>query len=367
MTRPSAEKPNLLLWRNHWFWAAVALILVVLAVAMIWAGYRQPWTGFGPNANAQSEVARGKTLWDWLELVLLPLAVAGSAACLAAWANRRAGQEAEDREAHRAFLRRQGRLGESVLHAYIDRITALLDRGLDTSDPGDAVRGIARAHTLTVLQQLDGAGKRILVLFLYELGLLGRDPAVDLRGADLSQADLKGANLGGANLSRANLTEANLSEAGLEEANLSEAILRQADLSQARLNGADLSGADLCRAYLSGVALIGANLSWTDLSQADLSGAILADAYLTGATLVRTNLHEANLDQADLSRANLSRAFLSGASLNGADLSGAWLEDAYLSGTTLERANLKDARVSGDQLTAYSLKGATMPDGTVHE
>ena len=85
-----------------------------------------------------------------------------------------------------------------------------------------------------------------------------------------------------------------------------------------------------------------------DLNGADLSGAILSYVSLTGVRL---------------SGANLSHAQLMDADLSGADLS-----DADLSDTDLRKANLTGAKASAEQLKqAKSLKGATMPDGSIHE
>jgi uncharacterized protein YjbI with pentapeptide repeats len=51
-----------------------------------------------------------------------------------------------------------------------------------------------------------------------------------------------------------------------------------------------------------------------------------------------------------------------------ADQFGADLSQANLNGTDLGRANLRGAKVTQAQLDhAYTLEGATLPDGTVYE
>lgn len=68
------------------------------------------------------------------------------------------------------------------------------------------------------------------------------------------------------------------------------------------------------------------------------------------------NLHKANLAGADLIWANLI----------GADLRGADLTRADLRHANLENANLETAIVTERQLAqAVSLKGATLPNGTI--
>ena len=59
--------------------------------------------------------------------------------------------------------------------------------------------------------------------------------------------------------------------------------------------------------------------------------------------------------------------FLIEADLSDIFLSGANLKSTYLSNTNLTGANLFGAEMSTEQLDkAKSLKGATMPDGSIH-
>jgi hypothetical protein len=102
---------------------------------------------------------------------------------------------------------------------------------------------------------------------------------------------------------------------------------------------------DRCIIDLSGGSSYG--LDGADLYEADLFGVTLSGASLRGVRLGKANMIAANL-----SGANLSRAYLYDADLQHADLSG---------------ANLSFAKVDVEQLKkASSLKGATMPDGSIH-
>jgi uncharacterized protein YjbI with pentapeptide repeats len=257
---------------------------------------RSGWTGLGayenPNYAEQPRFLWGKSVWDWLDLLLVPvvLAIGG---LLFNRAERRAEREI-------AAERTQ----EARLQSYLDKMTELmLEKGLRTSEPKSEVRDIARARTLTALRSLDGERKDVLLQFLYESDLVNRKAIIDLNKADLRWALLRGALL--------------------LRANLSWAILGEADLHGAILGEADLRGADLSKAILR----------WTDLLKADL---------------FRADLRWADLRWADLRWADLRKANLTGADLREADLTG--------------------AKVTEEQLAqARSLKGATMPDGTVHE
>src|SRR5215216_1651618 len=224
--------------------------------------FRQPpqgrgwwrWTGF---AN--------KTLWDWLQLLVVPamLALVGF---LLAEAQENIQQQAEESRAQ-----------DEALQAYLEGMgNLLLDEGLLTSQEDEEVRTLARARTLTILGRVDGARKRSVVQFLYESQLIQKDqPIVSLSGADLTDADLSGTDLRGADLRVADLRRAYLSRAVLFGADLSDAVLFDADLSDAFLGGADLSDARLGGADLSDIR--GVTPEELEATAFSLSGAKMPD------------------------------------------------------------------------------------------
>jgi hypothetical protein len=257
------------------------VVIVVAVLVLIRIGYALPGTGFGQSKAAQ-DVRPAKTLWDWMDLLIVPVVLAIGGYFLNT-SQTRATQAAAER-----------RTQDEALQAYLDHMSAMLLPNKELPSlykalPGDSLRSVARARTLTVLPRLFGDRKARVVQFLHEAGLIAKGrPIVDLAGADLSGADLIEANLSGADLSGANLREANLIEADLKGADLSGADLsganlREANLVWTRLKGADLSGANLIEAGLIEANLIEANLIWTDLKGADLSGANLIEADLTRA------------------------------------------------------------------------------------
>jgi hypothetical protein len=259
---------------------------------------------------------RGKTMWDWLGLLLVPVIILGATGALIYFEEQKENKRADallevereraealaeallgvERERSEALLEAEkaraeallkvenqraqaqqqvedDRVGQSVLQSYIQDMTELLlDKGLATAGPSLPVRRIARSSTLTAVRQLDGDRKGILLQFLYESNLIrGFDPIISLRRADLRDASLSGVNLSGADLSDADLSGANL---------------RFTLLQGTVLSGANLRGADLRFAlFLSHANLIGANLRGADLRSADLRGARLSSAYLERANL----------------------------------------------------------------------------------
>src|SRR5918995_4193387 len=213
---------------------------------------RKPWT---------VKEYGGKTLWDWLQLLIVPLVLSAIGFWFTALQDARQqqienqrAQQAQNIENKRAKAEREladQRAQDEALQAYFDQMSLLLlEKDLANSEPGSKVRTLARARTLTVLRAMDGARKGLIMQFLAESDLISRDRSVlDLTGADWH-----------------------------------EAILNDADLS-----GTELSGLDFNPPPYDGPA----QLFGTNLSDADLSGADLSHAYLKGATVKEEQLEQA--------------------------------------------------------------------------
>jgi uncharacterized protein YjbI with pentapeptide repeats len=314
-----------------------------------------------------------KTLWQFLDLLIVPLALAIIGFGFTAQQQVRQTQIEEERAQNAA------------LQAYLDQMNPLiLEEGLLGSEEGDTVYTLAKARTTTVLAQLNGVHNQAVTRFLFESGLL-RKPALlakaDLQDAKLHKAVLEGANLADTQLNRANLTDAVLVDADFyaeekvgKSTQTITADLTRADLSRATLLGANLSGCYLKEATLTDATLQSADLSSADLQGADLSHTALQGANLSPATVpgsppglspkIPTNLTDSDLRDAALQGANLSSAVLQNANLTDADLTEANLTDAFL-----KDADLSEARGwTIEQLTAArSLEGATMPHGQKYE
>lgn len=289
-------------WKKYLLYASLIIVgggLIFLLIETI----RAKNTGF-----------ETKTLWDWMELLVIPVVLAVGAFFLNRSERKTEREIATDRQQ------------EAALQAYLDRMADLLLKEKLLTTENEEVRNVARVRTLTVLRGLDSKRKRLLLAFLEEAGLLRawikeqtgelnyrKYPSVDLSGADFSGADLEGMYLFHAHLIKVNFSGANLVKANLDGCDLSDAILINADSRETLFN--DFPG-------------VPAKLNDAKLEKANLSGAYL---------------HEVQLINADLSLANLNGAILSD-------------------------ANLKGAIVTEEQLAkAKSLKGAIMPDGTKHE
>ena len=168
--------------KQHLVAILVVTIILVVAIAFILAGYRFDWTGF--NGTNKS----GKTLWDWLQLLIIPVILAVGGFWLNQIQRSREQRTTEQRDKTEREIALDNQR-EVALQAYIDKMSELLfEKGLRESESEDEVRIIARARTLTVLAGLDADRKGNLLQFLYEARLINKD----VRGGILN---LEGANL----------------------------------------------------------------------------------------------------------------------------------------------------------------------------
>ena len=225
-------------WRLRIKWRTLWIMLLVVGWGAVIVGivgaylFKWPWTGF--------EITQNGTLWDWLNLLFAPVLAAALPFVI--------------REQHNGTNSRVSDQEEAALQAYLDRMSdLLLTKGLREAQPGNHVREVARAWTLTALQRVGKNRKGVVLQFLHKACLIYKgEVIIDLSGADLRWADLRHSKLNRADLSGVDLSAADLRNSDLSEANLSGANLSEANLSGVNLRGTDLNGANLREATYRG-------------------------------------------------------------------------------------------------------------------
>lgn len=307
-------------------------------------------TGIMPFTDPNQNYYRGKTLWDLLDLLIIPLVLALGAFGL----NQSARKVELEIAKNRDELERQSRKdqeNESALQNYLDKMSQLiLEKGLTKSQPDDPIRDVARSRTLTVLRVLDGLRKGLLLRFLYEAELINKSSTViDLRSADLSGADLV----------KVNLYNANLPEVSFKGANLEQAVLEGANLSNA-----NFEGANLCKASLRWANLSEANLAFSNLHQTVVVSANFDLANLSNATFTNASIIQCKFSDSNLSKVNFNSSNLTGTSFFGADLTSAKLNNAQLTDSNLLWADLTETDFTGAIVTSEQLKRARSLENT---
>lgn len=279
---PSQDTETTKWWQGELGRLAVLSIVFVAAIILL---YQTKWSGL-----------QGKNVWDWMDLIIVPLVLASGGLLL----RRIEDQRTEREEAREKQQAREG-LMDSIFQSYLDDMSDLminhqLQTNLDivtahreqktTETNTDKVSGgsgekpsdepiaantvdtarlaeatavvtVARARTVTVLKSLDVTRRDLLSNFLRETSLVtGKRGTlltyIDLSGMDLSRTDLYEFNFTGslfyrANLSHTNLLKTNFSNAYLFRANLSYAGLSSTNFCQACLHQATLEHAYLER------------------------------------------------------------------------------------------------------------------------
>lgn len=149
-------------------WVILVGLILLIAFWAIWPQVAPPRTGFGEylpqTSNAQANLPmpeRAKTLWDWMELLLVPF----SLSLVAVWIN----HSLQNREKAKA----EDQLLERALQEYFKEISnLLLSNDLYLAKRNDDVRFIAIAHSSNILERLDGQRKGVVLKFLRSLDLI---------------------------------------------------------------------------------------------------------------------------------------------------------------------------------------------------
>lgn len=266
------------------FWIVVLSSIILLLVFIIRPELAPSWSGLAEASLPAPGIEPAKDLWDWLQLLAVPLFLGIGAWWLGSslWmtgqsfvsGRRDAERELETTRQHREAVER-----------YYEHMTELLLNGhlRSVGNRDTQVRRVAQARTLALMRSVDGKHKGQAVQFLYDSGLIGSARVVELKHADLSGVSMAGSFL----------RNANFWQADMRGANLAGADLNGADFWFCDMTGATLAGASLRGAHLGGVNLRRADLRATDLTGANLNKAVLDGADLTNARVTAQQLSRA--------------------------------------------------------------------------
>lgn len=301
-------------------------------------GYQSEWTGF--RYSGDDGYPEWRTLWDWMQLFIVPLVLAVVAVLFSRAESATTRRTERNRSAQNRSLS-EIQQQENLLNDYINRLSdLLLKHELRESNENAEVRDAARAMTLNVVRRLNGVRKGFVVRTIADAGL---HQVLDLSDISLATADLQGADL------RKFL---------LCDSDISRADLRHADLSGAVVDGAEVSSSDLQNSNLTEVRLDNAKLNLCILSGCKAEAASFVGAELRGAQLDRTNLLGADFSNADMFSADLSGADLRGCNFSGADLRGANLSGAQCGDVNFEGADLFSADITSTDISRAQLMRA---------
>jgi hypothetical protein len=94
------------------------IFLALLLFFLIGLLYYMPWAGFGQTINKQGQTQQAKTIWDWLELLIIPLVLS-----LVALSFRASEKKSEKEE----IIERNREKSLSSFYDYIQKILFTVD------------------------------------------------------------------------------------------------------------------------------------------------------------------------------------------------------------------------------------------------
>ena len=159
-------------------WGVLGGVFLLFCLGFVVATYRFGWSATG---------FLNKSLWDWLSLLIVPLALAIVALVFQLANTRTERQIAQQRyeQDQQIALDKQH---EDLLQAYLDRISELLLKDNLRTSSDNEVRNVARVRTITVLTRLNARRIGFVFTYLREAGLMSTtsdSSVVSLKDADL--------------------------------------------------------------------------------------------------------------------------------------------------------------------------------------
>jgi uncharacterized protein YjbI with pentapeptide repeats len=325
-------------FRKHLLFIFLLIILFGLFVILINFGYSIQSTGFPDSYSPNGVFTRGKTLWDWLELLIVPIILTILAIYISNFQ--------KNREISIEMLETQNRAIQDY-HLLVTQ-TIMESKGNITLDVS---KNLLRARTLAILSIISNQQKAALIQFIIESGLLNiTSKCLDQRRFNLSNIEwlpgrYENIVLSGINMSKSHSCQSSFHQSIISGSNLIGSIIEFTSFIKADLNYCDLSHSEILSSLFTEARLIKAKLIDANLQGNDFRGSILRNAKLRGSNLKGSKFNKAYLLSADLSFTNLtdvdlSDANLSYANLYGAKLNGTILNNAILEGTIISKRQL---------------------------
>jgi uncharacterized protein YjbI with pentapeptide repeats len=226
------------------------------------------WTGFG-KYNEETDGPRAKTLWDWLDLLIIPFVIG-----ILAWSFKEAEKE-------KATKSEEERAQNETLDSFINIMTELITKyNLANQNSTSETRIIARTRINLAFNNLNSSRKGQVLQFLFESSLIDKSPKIKLLGSNIKNTNLDGIVLNGVEIKGAYFNNSTIKDANLNGAVFTSCDFTEADLSNSLTKNTDLSYTNLTKAKLMNMDLSSVNFEGADLTKANLKGSIIRQEQL---------------------------------------------------------------------------------------
>ena len=301
-----------------------------------------------------------KTLWDWMQLLIIPIALVLGGYFLNRSEKRREVKAAEkrakiDREIAKqqreedksiAFEQRMLELEiakvrneEKVLSKFLDEMSGLiLEKNLISSAEGDLIRQFARIRTISALHQLSENRVNIVFNFLRDTNLIRsiynrvEDEKIDLNGVKFRNVDFSLSYLELVKFNESNFINSKFLETNFVNAYCENAYFDYCDFEKAILNNAKFQRVKITGSNLKKSSLWSIDLTYAQISNSSFENPEFIGAKLNSARFKELNLANAKLHGAKVNKTNFISCDLDKSEFNGAELEGAVFEDCNLTG-----------------------------------
>jgi len=272
---------------NRIFKQFLVIMIIVISVVILLLVFKTTLingTGFfSVITNNVDVIHEGKTLWDWLDLLLIPIALA-----IFAYFSSKEIKKIE-------LMVSIERTRDISLQSYIEKVTDYLSQGslkiMDTSKNeinnevednlthNDAqqqakaieIRRLVTLLTKTTLKMLDGERKGLVIQFLYDAKLITisnieNKPIISLKGADLSTIDFSSELVRISNKLKKDFQHEEFHDIDLSETNLSRANFYGVHFHNSNFNFANCVNANFQNAFIKSSSFLNAILDKADFS-----------------------------------------------------------------------------------------------------
>lgn len=353
-------------WSTYVLFTLIICFVIFLITRI---NYNNPYLGFSKFSYKLDDnefFIPAKTLWDWLELLIIPIALVLGGYFLNRSEKRLEIKLAEEKaktDRKIAEVRNQ----EIILGEYFDRMSDLLiEKQIHGSESDSVVRDVARTRTLSVLRRIYPDRKAIVLKFLYESELIikkqEREPLITLKDADLQglelekteffDIDLSGANLFLAKFKDVRFINSNLNDIDFSNSSVEFCFFNNVELMNSVFDFIKLNNVSFDKCNFNGFSskameIINSSIINSDLSNAEIKSAEIKSVEFKNNEIVNTDcennmFEEVQLEKLDFKLSNLSNTIFKNCDLREVNLKEVRLVKSIFDGVKITDCNLKD-------------------------
>jgi uncharacterized protein YjbI with pentapeptide repeats len=314
----------------------IPLISLITFISVIYYGYEVEWTGFNSYYDIEGNFHLKKFLWDWLEIMLVPIFIASIGLF---YTNFSTNQE---------NLRSEHKIQNEMISKYINTLYEYFKLKNQTQELTAFIRG----QTLNILQELEGFQKANIVQILYELKLI--------KLSSNRKAFLEYANFENLIISQKNLAGINLRKTSINCSHISNAIFSSSDFSFSTFINSNLKNNKFIECIFEFVNFYYSTSENNDFSYSNLENCSLSNVKFSDSIFNNANLRSSSLDHSVFKNICFRNSILKYADLScsrfiNCDFSNADLTSANLTKTKLYNSNLANVKLDYATLNKTNL------------